>query len=371
MKPSAWLLGGAGLALVAGLVFALLGFFMFSPAPSEESVAGATKPWLAEAKKKAEAIGAAREKVVKDSGEFTGLSSLEGGHRVFVSTQLVYLPASAEPVQPLDRKMKTEDGIEVGWKIKHGFDPADPNVRDLDPDGDGFTNGEEFFAKTDPNKKEDSPAKESKLKSRSGEPVPMVLTFPEKSGGTYSIRFQVGGKRREFKGKPNDEFWVMAGPDAIDVFSEESKMVAARAKAKEAGQNNHVIPLKFVSYKEKVEKVKDVKAGGVEVEVDNSFLVLERKDAAAGLHNLTFSTPQRPQTLSWDVGEIRFYTPAGGGVELGPFRVGEKFIFEGNEFSVINREGKKIQLRGGAEPGKDGFWVPPEAEFPNSTSPAP
>ena len=371
MKPSSWLLGGAGLALVAGLIYALMGFFRLSPAPSEESAAGAAKPWLAEAKKKAEALREAQEKIAKDSGEFTGLTSQEGGHRVFVSSQLVYLPANPEPVQPLDRKMKTEDGIEVGWKIKNGFDPADPEVRDLDPDGDGFTNGEEFLAKTDPNKKEDSPAKESKLKSRSGDPVPMVLTFPEKSGGTYSIRLQVGGKRREFKGKPNDQFWVMAGPEAVEVFTEESKMVAARSKAQDGGQNSHVIPLKFISYEEKVEKVKDAKAGGVEVEVDNSFLVLERKDAAAGLHSLIFSTPQRPQTLSWDVGDIRFYTPAGGGVELGPFRVGENFKFEGKEFSVINRDGKKIQLRGVSEPGKEGFWVPPEALIPSSTSPAP
>lgn len=371
MKPSSWLLGGTGLALVAGLIFALLGLWRLSPAPSEETTGGAAKPWLPEAKKKAEAIRQVRAKLAKQSEEFTGLASEEGGHRVFVSTQLVYLPAATEPVQPLDRKMKTEDGIEVGWKIKNGFDPADPEVGDLDPDGDGFTNVEEFLAKTDPNKKEDSPAKESKLKSRSGDPVPMVLTFPEKSGGTYSIRFQVGGKRREFKGKPNDQFWVMAGPDAVEVFFEESKMMAARTKAKEAGQNSHVIPLKFVSYEEKVEKVKDAKAGGVEVEVDNSFLVLERKDGAAGLHNLIFSTPQRPQTLTWDVGEIRFYTPAGGGVELGPFRVGENFQFEGKEFSVINREGKKVQLRGISDPGKEGFWVPPEAQTPSPTSPAP
>jgi len=258
--------------------------------------------------------------------------------------------------------MVTEDGIGVGWKIQHGFDPADPGVKDEDPDGDGFTNLEEFLAKTDPTKKEDSPAKESKLKSRSGEPVAMAVSFPEKSGGLYSIRFQVGTKRREFKGKPEDSFWVMAGPDGVEVHREEEKMKEARAKAKEAGKSSHVIPLKFVSYEEKIGMEKDAKAGGVEVEVDNSVVVVERKDAVAGRQNLIFSTPQRPQVLSWDVGEIRFYTPAAGGTEVGPFRVGETFAFEGKEFAVVGREGKKIRLQHRSDPekGKD-FEVPPEA----------
>jgi len=108
---------------------------------------------------------------------------------------------------------------------------------------------------------------------------------------------------------------------------------------------------------------KDAKAGGVEVQVDNSVVVVERKDAVAGRQNLIFSTPQRPQVLSWDVGEIRFYTPAAGGTEVGPFRVGETFAFEGKEFAVVGREGKKIQLQRRSDPdqGKD-FWVPPETQ---------
>ena len=90
--------------------------------------------------------------------------------------------------------------------------------------------------------------------------------------------------------------------------------------------------MKFVSYEEKVEMVKDAKAGGVETQVDNSVIVLERKDALEGIQKLVFSTPQRPQVLFWDVGEIRFFTPAAGGKEIGPFRVGETFTYEGQGF---------------------------------------
>lgn len=362
MKPSSWFLGGIGVAGLAGIAF--FGFALLRPGQISEgeNIAGVGKPLLAEAKKKAEFLRQGREKTAEAFKGWVGLTGSEGEHRIFVSSQLVYLPENTEPVQPLDPKMVTEDGIEVGWKKEFGFDPADPGIKDEDPDGDGFTNLEEFLAKTDPMKKEDSPAKESKLKSRSGEPVAMMVNFPEKSGGIYSIRFQVGTKRREFKGKPGDTFWVMAGPDAIEVFTDGAAVTAARTKAKEAGQNNHAIPLKFLSYVEKVEMVKDAKAGGVEVEVDNSVVVLERGDALAGLQKLIFSTPQRPQVQAWDVGEIRFYTPAKGGMELGPFRMGENFFFEDKEFSVIGREGKKIQIQHQSEPdkGKD-FWVPTEA----------
>ena len=362
MKASSWFLGGLATAVLAGLVFLGVGLFPPGQHSEVENSGGTGKPLLAEAKKKTEVIRQARAKAAEVAKGMTALKGGEGEHRVFVSAQLVYLPENAEPVQPLDPKMVTEDGIGVGWKIQHGFDPADPAVKDEDPDVDGFTNLEEFLAKTDPTKKEDSPAKESKLKSRSGEPVAMAVSFPEKSGGLYSIRFQVGTKRREFKGKPGDHFWVMAGPDGVEIYREEEKgkMDEARAKAKEAGLNSHVIPLKFLSYQEKVEKVKDMKAGGVEVEVDNSVVVLERKDAVAGRQNLVFSTPQRPQALAWDVGEIRFYAPVGGGTEMGPFRVGETFSFEGKEFSVIGREGKKVQLRSQTDAGKEPFWVPPE-----------
>ena len=363
MKPSPWFLAGVVAAGLTGLAFLGMGFLKPGQLPAMENAGGTGKPLLAEAKKKAELIRQARGSAAEVAKGLTSLKGSEGEHRVFVSAQLVYLPENAEPVQPLDPKMVTEDGIGVGWKIQHGFDPADPEVKDEDPDGDGFNNLEEFAAKTDPTRKEDSPAKESKLKSRSGEPVPMAVSFPEKSGGIYAIRFQVGSKRREFKGKPEDRFWVMAGPDGVEVYREEEKkkMEEARAKAKEAGRSSHVIPLKLVSYEERVERVKDAKAGGVEVEVDNSVVVVERSDAVAGRQNLVFSTPQRPQVLTWDVGEIRLFTPAAGGTEVGPFRLGETFTFEGKELAVVSREGGKIRLQHRSDPdkGKD-FWVPPE-----------
>ena len=346
--------------VAVGLAFGMTALWRPGQVNLSEAAGGATKPLLSEARKKEEDIRQGKQDLTTRISKLSGLKGGEGEHRVFVSAQLVYLPDNAEPVQPLNRKMKTEDGIEVGWKMKYGLDPADPRLKDEDPDADGFTNLEEFSAGTDPTRKEDSPAKESKLKSRSSDPLGMMVSFPEKSGGLFTIRFQVGSKRGEFKGKPGATFWVMAGSEGVEVFSDSSKMNAARSRAKESGKNTHVIPVGFVSYQEKLEVVKDLKAGGVEVEVDNSYVILERKDAVPGPQRLALSSPQRPQALSWDVGEIRFYTPVSGGLELGPFRVGETFAYEGKEFAILGREGKKIQVGSLENAGKEPFWVPVE-----------
>lgn len=282
-----------------------------------------------------------------------------GDHRIFVSPILVYLPKDPEPVQPLDPRMKTSDGIEIGWKMKYGFNPTSPKVKDEDPDQDGFSNLEEFLASTDPTKQEDSPAKESKLKVSSAEPVTMTVSFTEKSPPFFTIRFQVGVKRREFKGREQDSFWIKAGPDGVEIFTDKNKMEEARNRAEREGKTSHVIPMQFVSYHEKVEKIKDAKAGGVEVEVDNSAVVLKRSDGIQEQKTLLLSTPLRPLVWACDVGEVRFRTPASGGLVLGPFQLGQTFSYEGKEFLLLGREGEKIQVLNQSDRGKDPFWVFP------------
>ena len=43
------------------------------------------------------------------------------------------------------------DGLEDGWELANGLDPADPSDAAGDPDGDGLTNLDEFQGGTDPN----------------------------------------------------------------------------------------------------------------------------------------------------------------------------------------------------------------------------
>lgn len=376
MKASPWFWAGISGISAAVLAFFLVGWLLPGGVELPGLAEAKSPPFLAEAKKRMETfqiLTGGLSSAMKKGIQGYGLTGAEKEHRVFVSPILVYLPKNAEPVQPLDRKMKTDDGIEIGWKMKYGFDPADPAVAEQDPDEDGFTNFEEFAAnpQTDPLRKEDSPAKESKLKSRSRPLAPMQVSFVEKGGGTFTVRFLVGQKRGEFKGKVGDVGWIMAGPGSVVVFKDQEKMNVAVSKAKEAGQNSHVIPVKILSYLEKIEKIKDAKTGGVEIEKDNSSLVLQRGDALQESVTLPFSIPTDPRSLTWEAGEIVFFTPSSGGKELGPYRIGETFIFGEKEFSILKREGDKIQLaiRGDDEPKP--FWVPPEPVQRPPTPPAP
>ena len=359
MKLSPWLGMGIGSACLAGILFALFGALRFGRVEFPETAGGDGKRLLSDAKKKVEQLVQKQEQQTSGFKKLAGLKGTTDEHRVFVSATLVYLPQNPEPVQPLDRKMVTEDGIEIGWKMNYGFDPADPLVRDQDPDGDGFTNQEEFVAKTNPLEKGDSPAKESKLRNRLEAPVLLQISFVEKSGNSYTIRFQSAIAMRQFKGKPGDLFWVMAGPDKIEIFSDASKLGEAKEKADKAGTSNHAVPFQFVSYTEKIDK--EIAEGtGVVTDADNSFIVLQRKDALEESLQLVFGTSKKRKQIQIDFGEIRFYSPASGGITLGPFRIGESFAYEGKEFAILGKQDGKVVLENRSEPDRKQFLVPPD-----------
>ncbi len=75
--------------------------------------------------------------------------------------------------QPLDANERYDrdldrDGMWDGWEIEHGLDPSNPRDAFEDPDGDGFTNAEEFnideALRTDPKDSNSFPPIEAKLK---------------------------------------------------------------------------------------------------------------------------------------------------------------------------------------------------------------
>lgn len=86
-----------------------------------------------------------------------------------------------ETVQPAEKKLDLStidsdgDGLPDQWEIKHGLNPQDPTDADLDTDKDGFTNLEEFEAKTDPTDPKSHPGYETRmsLSSIEGKKLPL------------------------------------------------------------------------------------------------------------------------------------------------------------------------------------------------------
>ena len=137
MKLSPWWVGGGVGLVVLGLAALTFGFLQTGWPEPVETPAGGGKSSLAEAKQKASEF---RAKIGELEEKKKGLKDTLEKHRVFVSRSLVFLPKEAEPVQPLNPDQVTEDGIQVGWKLKYGFSPEDPEVGGQDEDQDGFTN---------------------------------------------------------------------------------------------------------------------------------------------------------------------------------------------------------------------------------------
>ena len=95
------------------------------------------------------------------------------------------------------------DKVELAW----GLDPQNPADAAQDLDGDGFTNLEEFLAKTDPKDPASLPDPIVKLRVAGIKPVPFYLRFVTTSVlGDGSVRFQLNLQtlERTYFVKPGD-----------------------------------------------------------------------------------------------------------------------------------------------------------------------
>jgi hypothetical protein len=86
----------------------------------------------------------------------------EGRGSLFVSR--VYLLRGDQLVDILESDVELFPGISNAWILEHNLDYTDPGLPDADSDGDGFTNLEEFMAKTDPRDPKSKPAVWTKLR---------------------------------------------------------------------------------------------------------------------------------------------------------------------------------------------------------------
>ena len=338
MKISPWLMGGAGALFLVGLVGLALGVLMPGGIEPIEVTGGGGKSAVAEFKQKAASSVAA---LAKKSGKKDLAVEEWKGHRVFVSRSIVFLPKENEPVQPLNEKQITEDGIEVGWKLKYGFSPEDREVADQDEDQDGFTNKEEYDKKTDPKDPASSPSKWVKVKITSVDPAKLLIGFSGKSEGRYTVRFKLGVKPKDVDVVVGDKIWVLAGNKAVEILKSEEE-----AKAKAGGTNScpHAIPLMVKEYKDDKGKKMD-ETTKTENDYDDSMLVLQRMDELAGPIQILLDKNGKSRGVEWSVGDIRLISLVPGEGEMGPYRVGQSFPYAGKVFIVTEAMPLKVSLK--------------------------
>lgn len=85
-------------------------------------------------------------------------------------------------------------GVPSTWFETYGLDVLNPNILNEDADGDGFTNREEFDAKTDPTKKDSHPPLVTKLRLARFIQVPFRLILQAYDGDPAkpeSLSFQI------------------------------------------------------------------------------------------------------------------------------------------------------------------------------------
>ena len=338
MKISPWLTGGTGVLFLVGLVGLGLGVLRPGGIEPVEAPGGGGKSAVGEFKQKAALSVAA---LAKKSGKKDLAVEEWKGHRVFVSRSIVFLPKENEPVQPLNEKQITEDGIEVGWKMKYGFSPEDREVADQDEDQDGFTNKEEYDKKTDPKDLRSSPSKWVKVKITSVDPAKLLIGFSGKSEGRYTVRFKLGVKPKDVDVVVGDKIWVLAGNKAVEILKSEEE-----AKAKAGGTKScpHAIPLMVKEYKDDKGKRMDEKTK-TENDYDDSMLVLQRMDELAGPINILLDERGKSRGVEWSVGDIRLISLVPGEGEMGPYRVGQSFPYAGKVFVVTEATPLKVSLK--------------------------
>lgn len=335
-KTSPWLIGGVVLAMGAGLAGVLLGWVLPGAwTPPEGGASPGVTPLQTLRKRMESQQEKEKESPLSESKKLSDKNL----HRVFVSRPLIFLPKDSEPVQPINDQQITDDGIQIGWKMKYQFDPEDPSVAEEDTDRDGFTNKEEFEKGTNPRDPSSSPAKWVKVKILAVETNAISLGFSGKSGDRYTLRLLLAGKKKDVDVVVGDQLWLAATVKGLEVLRSESDW----KKLKDGGGCPHAIPVKVKGYHESKGKRMDDKTK-TENDYDDSYLELERLDGLGGTSKILIDERGKSRGVVFSVGDIRLLSLVPGEGEMGPYRVGQSFPYAGKEFVVRNANPKQVSL---------------------------
>lgn len=204
------------------------------------------------------------------------------------------------------------DGLPNEWEKKYGLNPNDPADAAKDSDGDGFTNLEEFEAKTDPTDPESHPDYLNFV-SVSGALKEMKLPFYFNTynpiPGGYRFTFWLLVKTSKFSG------------NKVSAKLNEDVMDSDSPKAKSTGW-------KVIGFEKKTEKRVVKGSGGLKKEVDLSFVTIQRaKDGK----KLSLPIGQREVSIESEA-EISYSRGAGRKITVS---AGAEFELNGRKYRVV------------------------------------
>jgi len=155
---------------------------------------------------------------------------------LFVSRK--YLLKEGKLLDPIEGGEMLHPPIPNSWFIDNGLDLSNSRIKDLDSDGDGFANIEEFQAKTNPKDKGSTPPSYNKLQLVAYKPVPFRIIF-KGDGGTEGKEFQInfmdlkGAARTQYKKKGEQiadapykiiKYTAKPGPYGVNVKGDMSEL---------------------------------------------------------------------------------------------------------------------------------------------------
>jgi hypothetical protein len=136
----------------------------------------------------------------------TWKQALDGDRPVDLFTGIALFVKSSAPDKPLDllKDSPIHPPITNIWWIENRIDPGFADSPARDPDGDGFSNLEEFKAKTDPNSSKSFPPLIAKLMYVKDESIGWVIRPGYGSGGNFPFTYEdtKGRKNRVKAGEP-------------------------------------------------------------------------------------------------------------------------------------------------------------------------
>jgi len=161
---------------------------------------------------------------------------------ITLSTDVCPFCGFQQPSEKINTTQDSDyDGMPDLWEKEHGLDPRNAGDSALDPDNDGFTNGEEFTSETNPAKAESHPPYATKLIVGPVETQPFKLQFKS----------------------------VLSVPDGSKKFALNTR----DSRTYFAKLGDHVEEFEVASY---VEKFEEQDVGGVRRRVNLSVLTLRR-----------------------------------------------------------------------------------------------